>query len=139
MGHLNVRHYAAKVEEAVDGMLADFGLPPCRASSAGPASADGAGPIASHHIRYHRECRAGTPLTITGAPLSRGAAATVYCEFHAATEPHRTPRASFVTQLARDIVLPPGPCATLPPHGAPRGLPSHAAVSRRKPQNDRPG
>jgi acyl-CoA thioester hydrolase len=111
MGHMNVRFYAAKVEEALDGLLIDANA---------KIAPDPTMSVASHHIRYHRESRAGTPLRIVGGALARGAGAALYFEFQAAQDSQ--PKASFVTTLSSGIVLPPGPCAALPQQGAPRGL-----------------
>ena len=107
MGHMNVRFYGAKIEEALTGLLADQSAP--------------IAPVAAHHIRYLRECRAGTPLRILGGALTRGRAPRLYFEVQDSSS--LQPRASFVTRLHDAADLPPGPCIDMPAHGAPRGLP----------------
>jgi acyl-CoA thioester hydrolase len=105
MGHMNVRHYLAKAEDALAALLADRQQP--------------ARSLLRQHVRYHRETRAGTPLLIRGGVVAAGPPAIVYTEF---VSPHDgTVRASIVMALSGGAL--PGPFIPLPPHGAPRGLP----------------
>jgi acyl-CoA thioester hydrolase len=114
MGHLNVRHYLAKAEDAAAILLSDL--------RAGPRT------VRRQHIRYHRETRAGTPLLIRGGALSRGPAPHLYFEF--ASPADGVLRATLITALDGGA-LADGATVALPPHGAPRGLedtpPRHSA------------
>ena len=105
MGHMNVRHYLAKAEDALAILLEDLG--------AGPRG------VRRQHVRYHRETRAGTPLLIRGGIVSRGPEPVVYTEFVSPFD--GVVRATLIITLDGGR-LP--PCATvpLPAHGAPRGL-----------------
>jgi acyl-CoA thioester hydrolase len=105
MGHMNVRYYLAKAEDALAALLSDLGA--------------GELPVTAQHVRYHRETRAGTPLLIRGGALETGNQA--YFEFVSPFD--GAVRATLITTLAAS--LPPGPRAKLPPHGAPRGLPEN--------------
>ena len=109
MGHMNVRHYLAKAEDALALLLTDLG--------AGPRQ------VQRQHVRYHRETRAGTPLLIRGGVVADTAAPTIYIEF---MSPHDgVIRASIVMTLDGGA-LPSRSAWPLPPHGAPRGLPETA-------------
>jgi acyl-CoA thioester hydrolase len=110
MGHMNVRYYGAKIEDALAGFLADEG-----------AATDAGGLIRAHHIRYQRECRAGTPLRIQAAALQRGPGGQIYFEVQGTADGQV--KATFVTTLAPHVAMPDGPCMALPAHGAARGLP----------------
>jgi len=103
MGHMNVRYYLAKAEDALAGLLADLGA--------------GALAVRAQHIRYLRETRAGTPLLIRAGVLAAGDRA--YFEFVSPFD--GVVRATVVSALGG--ALPPGSRVELPPHGAPRGLP----------------
>ncbi len=108
MGHMNVRHYLAKAEDALTLLLTD------RAAS--PRT------VRRQHVRYHRETRAGTPLLIRGGVLAGTIAPRIYTEF---VSPHDDVlRASIVMEL--DGAALPGEPIALPLHGAPRGLPETA-------------
>jgi acyl-CoA thioester hydrolase len=108
MGHMNVRHYLAKAEDALTLLLTD--------RAAGPRN------VRRQHVRYHRETRAGTPLLIRGGILTGTVAPRIYTEF---VSPHdNVLRASIVMEL--DGAALPGETIALPPHGAPRGLPETA-------------
>jgi acyl-CoA thioester hydrolase len=106
MGHMNVRYYLAKAEDALACLVRDRGV-------AGDVT------VAAQHIRYHRETRAGTPLAIRGGVLEGGPGTQAYFEFVSPFD--RVVRATLITTLA--AALPPGPRVALPAHGAPRGLP----------------
>jgi acyl-CoA thioester hydrolase len=103
MGHMNVRYYAAKAEDALAALLADLGT--------------GEMAVRAQHIRYLRETRAGTPLLVRGGKLP--AVDQAYFEFVSPFD--GVVRATLVTTLGG--ALPPGPSVALPAHGAPRGLP----------------
>jgi acyl-CoA thioester hydrolase len=113
MGHMNVRHYVARVSDALGWLLLEAGLPP-------PA---GALPILDQHIRFLRELAPGAPFTILGGVIGqRGAALRCYAEIrHTATD---APAASFVTDLDIGGAAPAAgaPQVALPAHAAPRGL-----------------
>jgi acyl-CoA thioester hydrolase len=106
MGHMNVRHYLAKAEDALAGLFADHAVPP-RA-------------IAAQHVRYHRETRAGTPLLIRGAAISTEPGNQLY--FEVVSPFDATVRATILLTLEGPAPAP-GRQLPLPPHAAPRGLP----------------
>jgi acyl-CoA thioester hydrolase len=61
MGHMNVRYYAARMMEGLAGLAAHLGMPdaftPHTESTLIPRS---------HHFRFLKEAKAGTPLHMTG-------------------------------------------------------------------------
>ncbi len=110
MGHMNVRHYVARVFDALSWLLLEAG------SRAPVVQRD-------QHIRFLRELPPVTPFVILGGVLDRqGAVLRCYAEIrNAATD---TPAATFVTdidvgeaRLSIDALR-----VTLPDHAAPRGL-----------------
>ncbi len=105
MGHMNVRHYLAKAEDALAILLAAHGV--------------AARPPVTQHIRYHRETRAGTPLLIRGGFLCAGAAPSAYFEFVSPAD--GVIRATLIADLAAGPAIE-AACIDLPAHGAPRGL-----------------
>lgn len=117
MGHMNVRHYVARVADALAWLLLEAGLPPSRGALA----------VKDQHIRFLREMAPGTPFTIVGGILSAtGDRLRTFAEIrNSATG---APAATFVTDLgAMEGPLPAGlapgaPCVALPGHAAPRGL-----------------
>lgn len=107
MGHMNVRHYLAKAEDALAILCRDHGV--------------AARPPSLQHIRYHRETRAGTPLVIRGGFATGGTTPTAYFEF---VSPYDgVLRATLLTALGAG---PDRAVATVevPAHGQPRGLPA---------------
>jgi acyl-CoA thioester hydrolase len=105
MGHLNVRHYLARAEDALAILLASHAIPP-RA-------------VTTQHIRYHRETRAGTPLRIDGGFTRAGTTPQAYFEFISPYD--GVLRATLIADLADGPPVAP-PCLALPARGAPRGL-----------------
>jgi len=61
MGHLNVRFYVAKMQEALAVLGAKIGLPPRRLRETGCALS-----VVDHHIRFLREAHAGAGLSAYG-------------------------------------------------------------------------
>jgi acyl-CoA thioester hydrolase len=106
MGHLNVRYYLAKAEDALAGLLGDLGT--------------SSRTVRRLHVRYHRETRAGTPLLARGGVVACGPTPVVYLEFVSAFD--GVVRATLAVTLDGDA-LPPCRTVALPAHGAPRGLP----------------
>ncbi|WP_198372096.1 thioesterase family protein [Roseomonas rosulenta] len=117
MGHMNVRHYVARAADALDWLMLEAGLPPSRQRLA----------VMDQHLRFLREMAPGTPFTILGGIISRGAdrLRTVVEIRNSATD---APAATLVTDLGLwGAPLPVLPGAerlsvTLPPHAGPRGL-----------------
>jgi acyl-CoA thioester hydrolase len=117
MGHMNVRHYVARVTDALSWLLLEAGLPPSR----------GGFRVLDQHIRFLREMAPGTPFTILGGVVEPGPdAIRVYAEIrNSATE---EPAATFVTLIALQDPAAAGSLArdglrtAVPPHAAPRGL-----------------
>jgi acyl-CoA thioester hydrolase len=117
MGHMNVRHYVARVADAMAWLLLEAGLPPAR----------GALVVRDQHIRFLRELAPGTPFTLLGGVLEMTAD-----RLRAFVEIRNTataaPAATFVTDLAAAAgPLPAGLRVeslrvALPDHAAPRGL-----------------
>ncbi len=64
MGHLNVQFYCEKSMEGIDAMAQAIGLGPAyaRQHDTGFVPAD-------HHLRFHRELRPGTPMTLRAGVL----------------------------------------------------------------------
>lgn len=69
MGHLNVRFWAAKANEALGGLAARLGMPRAFAADAGATLI-----IREQHIRFLREAKAGGALTATGGVVEIGEA-----------------------------------------------------------------
>lgn len=117
MGHMNVRHYVARVTDALAWLLLEAGLPPSRGGLV----------VRDQHIRFLREMSPGTPFTILGGVLgAAGERLRTFAEVrNTATG---APAATFVTDLAAaEGPLPAGLAldalrVALPAHAAPRGL-----------------
>lgn len=117
MGHMNVRHYVARVTDALAWLLLEAGLPPSRGGLV----------VHDQHIRFLREMSPGTPFTILGGVLG-----TAGDRLRTVAEIRNTatgaPAATFVTDLAAaEGPLPAGLARDplrvgLPDHAAPRGL-----------------
>ena len=114
MGHMNVRHYVARVTDAISWLLLEAGLPPSR----------GGFTLRDQHIRFLREMAPGTPFTILGGVVDREPGGLrLFCEIrNSATE---EPAATFVTIIGAEL-----PAdrlgalrAEVPAHAQPRGLP----------------
>jgi len=60
MGHMNVQFYVQKAEEAQDALALALGLGPSERRLHGHGLV-----TVEHHIRYHRELRAGAPFALT--------------------------------------------------------------------------
>lgn len=67
MGHLNVGFYVAKSMEALAGLAAELGMPRAFAPSAEATLI-----VREQHIRFLREARPGTPLSMTGGVVEMG-------------------------------------------------------------------
>ncbi|MCA3278856.1 MAG: acyl-ACP thioesterase [Roseomonas sp.] len=126
MGHMNVRHYVARVGDGLGWLALALGITPDRGFFT---------PV-DQHIRFLREMAAGAAFTIYGGILERrGDRLRVYAEIQ--NSGTGAASAAFVTdvELRHPItgeVLPlPGGLGgkmeslaiTLPPHAGPRGLP----------------
>jgi len=113
MGHMNVRHYVARVTDALAWLLLEAGLPP----------SDGGFVVRDQHIRFLREMAPGTPFTIAGGVLEAGADG-LRCFAEIRNSATDSPAATFVTDLAAPAgVLPPDALrVALPEHAMPRGL-----------------
>lgn len=123
--HLNVRFYVAKANEGLPFVLAELGWAPDR------LAARGARPrIRAQHMRFLKEARKATPLTVlAGIASADGACLSVYSEVR-----HSLTGAVLATLLtdvevtgADGASLPLDPPAAslrceVPAHGAPRGL-----------------
>lgn len=116
MGHMNVRHYVARVADALDWLLLEAGLPPSR----------GRLTVMDQHLRFLREMSPGTPFAIRGGVVSVGSSRlrTVVEIRNTATD---TPAATLVTDLglwgaplpalATEALM-----VAMPDHAGPRGL-----------------
>jgi acyl-CoA thioester hydrolase len=125
--HLNVRFYAAKANEGLPFLLGELGL--TRAALRGM---DARIRVRAQHMRFLREARKATPLTVAaGIVAASPERLTVFSELrHSLTG---APLATVVTDLAVQgredgalRELPAVPAALrcqLPAHGGPRGLP----------------
>lgn len=118
MGHMNVRHYVARVADALSWLLLNAGLPVAAQRL----------PVRDQHIRFLREMAPGTPFTILGGILGAGAT-RLRCFAEIRNSATDAPAATFVTDLGAfdDAPLPalPGAAALTvarPEHAAPRGL-----------------
>jgi acyl-CoA thioester hydrolase len=69
MGHMNVRFWAAKANEALAGLAAHLGMPRAFAADAGATLI-----VREQHIRFLREAKAGGALTATGGVVEMGEA-----------------------------------------------------------------
>lgn len=119
MGHMNVRHYVARVTDAMAWLLLEAGLPPPR----------GRFRVRDQHIRFLREMDPGAPFTILGAfDAQRDDAVRIYAEMrHSGTD---EPVATFATAIV--LTNPAGADTTrfeelrlrtaLPDYARPRGL-----------------
>lgn len=67
MGHLNVGFYVGKSLEALAGLAAELGMPAAFAPAAESTLV-----VREQHIRFLREARPGTPLTMTGGVVDIG-------------------------------------------------------------------
>jgi acyl-CoA thioester hydrolase len=67
MGHMNVRFWAAKANEALAGLAAHLGMPRAFAADAGATLI-----VREQHIRFLREAKAGGALTATGGVVEMG-------------------------------------------------------------------
>jgi acyl-CoA thioester hydrolase len=126
MGHMNVRHYVARVGDGLGWLALALGITPDRGFFT---------PV-DQHIRFLRELAAGAAFTIHGGILARcGDRLRVYAEIqHSGTG---VASAAFVTDVelrhsvtGEVLPLPEGLegkiaslATTLPPHAGPRGLP----------------
>jgi len=126
MGHMNVRHYVARVGDGLGWLALALGITPDRGFFT---------PV-DQHIRFLRELAAGAAFTIHGGILARrGEQLQVYAEIqHSGSG---VASAAFVTDvelrhpLSGEVLpLPEGVegkianlMTTLPPHAGPRGLP----------------
>lgn len=112
MGHMNVRHYVARVTDALAWLLLEAGHP-------------GGFAVLDQHIRFLREMAPGTPFTILGGVVEQRAGRLLaFCEMrNTATD---APAATFATWIAPEdpggLVVPEALRVALPAHAAPRGL-----------------
>ncbi|MEO8114232.1 MAG: thioesterase family protein, partial [Phenylobacterium sp.] len=67
MGHLNVAFYVAKAMEGMIGLAAELGLPHAYSPDAHATLL-----VRDQHIRFLREARPGTPLSMTGGVVQMG-------------------------------------------------------------------
>ncbi len=116
MGHMNVRHYVARVTDALTWLLLEAGLPPSR----------GGFRVLDQHLRFLREMAPGVPFTILGGLVDiEGARARCFAEIRNSATGE--PAATVVTDLLCAAALPAEVSAPLraevPPHAMPRGLP----------------
>ena len=127
MGHMNVRHYVARVTDALAWLLLEAGLPPSRASFA----------VLDQHIRFLREMSPGTPFTILGG-LVAGEGPRARCFAEIRNSATGDAAATFVTDILCTAAVPREAFARLhvevPAHAGPRGLPFGPA----RPLPDRP-
>ncbi len=116
MGHMNVRHYVARVTDALAWLLLDAGLPPSR----------GGFRVLDQHIRFLREMAPGAPFTILGG-LVAAEGPRLRCLAEIRNSGTGEPAATFVTDIRCAAALPPVSLERLqvavPAHAAPRGLP----------------
>jgi acyl-CoA thioester hydrolase len=64
MGHMNVRHYVVRAQEALIGMAAELGLPHAFSPHANATLL-----VKEQHIRFLREAHAGAPLYMLGGVI----------------------------------------------------------------------
>ena len=117
MGHMNVRHYVARVADALDWLMLEAGLAPSRARLA----------VMDQHLRFLREMSPGTPFTILGGIIGV-AAERLRAVVEIRNSVTDAPAAALVTDLGLwGAPLPGWPMAqallvALPDHAGPRGL-----------------
>ena len=113
MGHMNMRHYVARVTDAIAWLLWGAGLPPSR----------GGFTLRDQHIRFLREMAPGTPFTILGGVVGpEPGGLRLVCEIrNSATE---EPAATFVTIIKAEVPADRLDAlrAEVPAHAQPRGL-----------------
>ena len=117
MGHMNVRHYVARVTDAIAWLLLEAGMGPSR----------GGFRLRDQHIRFLREMAPGTPFTILGGVVDRHAdTLQVFAEIRNSATGE--PAATFVTfiETADPAAIwrlsVEGLRVEVPAHGLPRGL-----------------
>lgn len=98
LGHMNMRHYVHKVDEARRGLIIRLGL--TSAYSHGTVSSVR---VRDFHIKYQGEARPGTPLRIDSALLELGEATAKLC--HVMT--HRNGKiAATMVETVEHVYLP---------------------------------
>ena len=117
MGHMNVRHYVARVADALDWLMLEAGLAPSRQRLA----------VMDQHLRFLRELAPGTPFIIQGGIVSV-AAERLRAVVEIRNSATDAPAATLVTDLGLwGAPLPATPQAdrllvAMPAHAGPRGL-----------------
>ena len=109
--HLNVRFYLAKANQGLPFVLEAIGLPPGRSR------------MRAQHVRFLKEARPATPLTVhAGLAASDGHATTIYAEVRHSLSGEVM--ATLLTELEVDGSPRDASRCTVPEHGAPRGIQS---------------
>ncbi len=130
--HLNVRYFVAKADEGLPFVLAEMGYTPAALERTGARPR-----VLMHHMRFLREARKATPLTVLSGICRRAPRQlTVYSEIR-----HSLTGAVLATILtdgalvsredgtALELAEPPRALwCDVPHHGAPRGLPPDPVV-----------
>ncbi len=126
--HLNVRHFVAKANEGLPFALGELGHTPAALEAMGARPR-----ILRQHMRFLREARKATPLTVmAGIAASAPLQVTVYSEIrHSLTGAVLATLLTDVALVSRrdgtpcQVLAPPAAArCEVPPHGAPRGLPA---------------
>ena len=123
--HLNVRFYLAKANQGLPFVLDAIGLP-----AAALAKTDAHPRIRAQHVRFLKEARPATPLTVyAGLAAHQDHQLTLYAEVRHSLDGEVM--ATLLTEIGfasidgRPRAVSPSrdaPCCTVPAHGAPRGL-----------------
>ena len=95
MGHMNVRHYVARVTDALAWLLLEAGLPPSRTGFA----------VQDQHIRFLREMSPGTPFAILGG-LVVGEGPRTRCFAEIRNSATGDAAATFVTDILCTAAVP---------------------------------
>ena len=123
--HLNVRFYLAKANQGLPSMLEAIGLTPAALDRASARPR-----VRAQHVRFLKESRPATPLTVEAAlSAEEGHRLTLYSEVRHSL--NRDVLATLLTELeltggdGAPRPVPPSrhaPRCTVPEHGAPRGI-----------------
>ena len=98
LGHMNMRHYAHKTDEARRSLIIKLGLP--RAYHLGVVSSVR---VRDFHIKYHSEARPGDPLRIDSGVLELGESSARICHIMS----HRDGRlAATMVETVEHVYLP---------------------------------
>jgi acyl-CoA thioester hydrolase len=135
--HLNVRFFVAKANEGLPFVLSEMGHTPAALEAMGARAR-----IRMQHMRFLREARKATPLTVAaGIVASAPLQLSVYSEIrHSLTGAVLATVLTDVEVISRrdgspcQLRAPPAALrCEVPPHGAPRGLPADGRLAPPEP------